>query len=290
MLKKTILLLCVGLTSIFAQQKDSLALSGNFYLDNQISFNSTFKGDDGAVSASVDKKNPLLAGVFSFIVPGAGEFYAESYWKSALFIAIEAAAITTNIIYNGHGDDQTGRFEDYANGHWSAARYALWTITNLDFLNPGLSRDDYAGLFLNAEKTQVDWSVLNKMERDIGTYYSHSLDQFGEQQYYEMIGKYRQFVPGWDDFGDENTPYVFGDPVSPNFTYYAGERAKANDFYNVARTALIVVVTNHIVSAIDAALTASAYNHKIEAKVGLDSRNIGFYTEHTPRLDLKFNF
>ncbi|GJQ61278.1 MAG: hypothetical protein SCALA702_03310 [Melioribacteraceae bacterium] len=284
MLNKTVILLLAMGSLFLAQTSENEKLSGKLLLDSHIAFNSTYSATGDESGSTPGKKSPLLAGVMSFLVPGAGEAYVGSYWKTALFVAIEAAAITTNIIYNGHGDSQTENFENFANQHWSAARYALWTVTNK--VNPG----DYPNLFNDAAKTQVNWDVLNQMERDIGDYYSHTLDKFGEQQYYEMIGKYRQFAPGWDDFGDENTPYQFGDPVSSRFTYYSGERAKANDFYSVAKTALIIVVTNHLASAVDAALSASAYNKSIETKVSIESKNIGFYTEHSPRVNFKINF
>lgn len=285
MLKITSILILFSVSLLIAQNNEQEKLSGELFLDSQLAFNSTYTAPDNDGSGSDTEKSPLLAGVMSFIIPGSGEAYVGSYWKTALFVAIEAAAITTNIIYNGHGDAQTENFEAFANDHWSAAQYARWTINN-KIADPA----PYAGLFYDAERTQVNWDVLNRMERDIGGYYSHTLDKFGEQQYYEMIGKYRQFAPGWDDFGDENTPYQFGDPVSANFTYYSGERAKANDFYAVAKTALIIVVTNHLASAVDAALTASAYNKSIETKVSIDSKNIGFYTEYSPRVNFKINF
>ncbi|MFC2135853.1 hypothetical protein ACFLTH_14655, partial [Bacteroidota bacterium] len=235
-------------------------------------------------------KSPLLGGFLSLIVPGAGEFYAESYLKSIIFIAIEAAAISTSVIYEGKGDDQTASFENFAHEHWNAGRYARWTITNLEIINPSLNPDDYTGLFIDVERTQVDWTVLNQLENDIGGYYSHRLAPFGDQQYFEMIGKYPQFNPGWDDFGDENTPFQFGDEVTENFSFYSGERGKANDYYNIASKAVIVTVINHVISAIDAAWTTSRYNKNLKMKMELEKTNIGYSTEYYPSLHIQYRF
>jgi len=55
----------------------------------------------------------------------------------------------------------------------------------------------------------VNLGELNRLEGDLGGYYSHQLPPHGEQ-YYEEIGKYPQFNVGWDDFGNENTPFTYG--------------------------------------------------------------------------------
>ncbi|MBN1301365.1 MAG: hypothetical protein JW995_09125 [Melioribacteraceae bacterium] len=243
----------------------------------------------------LDLKSPFLAGLFSFLLPGAGEFYSESYIKSAIFIAIEAAAIYYGLSYNKKGDDQTLLFENYANVNWDAAKYARWTIDNIDHLNnkigANVNPEDYSDLFYDQDtRTQVNWDVLNQLESDIGGWYSHRLDKFGEQQYYEMIGKYPQFNPGWNDF-DENSlfTYVTGqkDPVTRNFDYYSGLRGKANDYYNIASKAVIVIVTNHIISAIDAAWSASRYNKNVSVNMSIEKQQVGYYTEYFPQLNLK---
>lgn len=266
-------------------------LTGILNLDSKVAASmAQVESDDESISDLGNTKSPLLAGFLSLIVPGAGEFYAESYLKSILFVAIEAAAISVSVIYEGKGDDQTAFFEDFAHEHWDVGRYARWTITNLETINPALDPEEYSELFLNPERTQVNWTVLNRLESDISGYYSHRLAPFGDQQYYEMIGKYPQFNPGWDDFGNEYTDFEFGDPVTPNFEYYSGERGKANDFYNIAAKAVIVTVINHIVSALDAAWTTSRYNKNLKMEMELEKTVVGFSTEYYPSLNIEYRF
>lgn len=275
--------------NIFAQDKTEF--TGVLSLDSQIAASLLKIETEGQLQGSLENaKSPLLAGFLSLIVPGAGEFYAESYLKSIIFVVVEAAVISTSVIYEGKGDDQTAFFENFAHGHWDAARYAKWTITNLETINPSLNPDDYSGLFLDPGRTQVNWGVLNQLENDIGGYYSHRLAPFGDQQYYEMIGKYPQFNPGWDDFGDEFTPFQFGDEVTPNFRYYSGERGKANDYYNIASKAVVVAVINHVISAVDAAWTTSRYNKNLKMKMELEKTNIGYSTEYYPSLHIQYRF
>jgi hypothetical protein len=53
------------------------------------------------------RKSIWIAAGLSALIPGAGEIYAESYWKAALFIAIEAAAWTVAYTQDRKGDQQT---------------------------------------------------------------------------------------------------------------------------------------------------------------------------------------
>ena len=58
------------------------------------------------------------------------KFYAESYWKAALFLAVEVAAIGVSPCTNDKkGNDQTSFYQDFANGHWSVVKYAQYAQT-----------------------------------------------------------------------------------------------------------------------------------------------------------------
>ena len=107
-----------------------------------------------------------------------------------------------------------------------------------------------------------------------------------------MIGKYSQFNVGWEDFGDENTPYDWysGDPVVEQFNYYSEQRGKANDYYNISKWAVIAVVSNHIISAIDAAWSASRFNKRLNLNISIEKENIGFYKDYYPQLNISYNF
>lgn len=276
--------------SITSGQSD---LSGSLSLDSKISFDRSEKiYKDVTKNINDNKKSPLLAGVLSFVVPGAGEFYSESYIKSAIFVAVEAAAITIGLIYDKKGNDQTDFFQNYANEHWSATRYAEWTVKNASSINNEITDVSQYKVF-NANGT-VNWSELNRLENAIGQYYSHRLPIYGEQQYFELIGKYPQFYQGWDDADMSLVSY---DEIKQKltdggtkFTYYSDERGKANDFYNIASKAVIVVVVNHIISALDAAWSAHGYNSKLEMHASIEKYNTGFNTVYYPQLNLQYSF
>src|SRR5690606_4489786 len=219
--------------SISAQTRNEIQLTGNLNFDShQIS--KEYSGKNVSLSfPSSDKKSPMLGGLMSLIIPGAGELYAGDYLKSVIFAAVEAAVITVALTYDGKGDTQTEKFQKFADEHWSVKRYAQWTIDNLQnpgsvIYDPNFNPDNYA--VFNSDGS-VNWTELNRLESSIGFGYSHHLPPYGHQQYYELIGKYPQYSHGWDDADLSETDYHI---LSHNFKYYSGERGKANDYYNIA--------------------------------------------------------
>ncbi len=271
-------------------QKQSTVLSGNLKLDTEIALQrlASIKKEDGKESLSAKRKSPLVAGVLSFGLPGAGSFYLGQYWKSAIYLGVEAVGIVVGIIYNNKGDDQTIFFENFAQKHWSVKRYASWTLANAQKINPNIDVNSYQ---VFRSDGNVNWNELNRLEGNVGSYYSHRLAHFGEQQYYEMIGKYTQFNVGWDDFGDDvNKEYHYGDPVTKRFDYYSEQRGKANDYYDIAKWGVITIVANHIISAFESAWSASRYNKKLEMNVAVDKINLGYFVEYFPKFNLKFQF
>ena len=217
--------------------------------------------DEAAVQK---KKSPWLAAGLSLVVPGAGEFYADNYWRSAAFFAVEIAAWTVAYIYDKKADRQNDFFQSFADQHWSVVRYGQYAETAL---NP--PNKPYNWLIPNTEGAypwqRVNWAELNRMERDIGGYYSHTLPRYGEQQYYELIGKYPQFNQGWDD---SPPTFNYGDALTARFTWYADQRGKANSFYETATTWVTIAIVNHIVSAVDAAFAVGSYNGGLHASIG----------------------
>lgn len=290
-MKKFLLIILFCSQLIFAQYKNDERLSGMLYADSKITFDNSFNASQQNSNFTLEnRKSPLLAAALSFIVPGAGEFYSGSYIKTAAFIAVEAAAITVGLMYNKKGDDQTNFFQSYAENHWSVQRYAQWTLDNATSINSNVDPSKY-NVFNNGK---INWDELNRLEGDLGSFYSHRLAYHGEQQYYEMIGKYQQFYHGWDDADPSLNDYqqikAKLDAGGTKFMYYSVERGKANDYYNIASKAVIVIVANHIISALDAAWSASRYNKNLEVSAELKKFDLGYSTLYYPQLNLQYNF
>ena len=74
------------------------------------------------------RKIPVLSGILSAVIPGAGQIYNEDYWIAGIFLAAEAALIYVGLTYDKKGDDQTASFEKYADQNWSVVDYAEWLV------------------------------------------------------------------------------------------------------------------------------------------------------------------
>jgi hypothetical protein len=260
-----------------AQQSDSLYVTGNRQVD--------FWGTPGKLLthnqnkvllqqekfSNSDEKSPWLAAAMSLLVPGAGEIYAESYTKGGIFLGVEVASWIVAGVYNSKGNKQTEWFKNYANEHYSPVRYAEWVWRNIGSLAPGLDTTQYNLYYrppTSSEKPPFDclsWIELNSLEGEVASF-THRLPLYGEQQYFELIGKYKQFSKGWDT-EDQYEP----DHLTPSdqFYYYGVEFNKADKYYKISDMFISVIIVNHIVSAFDAYLTASRYNNALHADVQL---------------------
>ncbi len=125
-------------TFVKTENSSNMILSGNLKLDNKLSFDAVEKEIKVLKydPQFKDRKSPWLGALFSLILPGAGEVYAGSYWKAGIFAALEAAVITTAVIYDKKGNDATDAFEKFADNvtgttGWSAVRYAEWLKLHL---------------------------------------------------------------------------------------------------------------------------------------------------------------
>ncbi|PIP79022.1 MAG: hypothetical protein COW85_02540 [Ignavibacteria bacterium CG22_combo_CG10-13_8_21_14_all_37_15] len=270
----------------FAQESSNnkIFFPGNLHADSKVLFESSGMQTQNISFPSPDKKSPMIAGLLSLLLPGAGEFYTESYWKAAAFAAVEVSAIVVAVSYNKKGDTQTSTFEQYADGHWSIKRYAEWTINNVAFINSSVDAAQYS--VINTDGS-VNHAELNRLERDLGSGYSHALPQHGDQQYYELIGKYPQYSHGWDDANQSETDFHI---LSPNFLDYSKMRGKANDYYNLSDKAVIGLYVNHFLSGLDAVWSAFSFNKDIAVKFRVNQINAGTNLTFYPTVYLQYSF
>ncbi len=278
-------------------------LTGNLYNDlitemNQVSDINGF--DDIKSVNAKNKYSPLLAGLFSAVVPGTGQFYTKSYWQGAAFLGVEVISWIAYAKYEKKGNQQTEAFQNYADQHWSVIRYAYWIQANYpayydDMIVPGQQASNIANPW-----TYVSWDKLNGVEDRIAgdqniqpTGFTHKLAPYGDQQYYEMIGKYSQFGGGWEDAASYTKADVIANNgignVSPEFITYSHMRGDANSSYNIATAVSYIIVANHIFSALEAAWNASKINNRIQLQGYLQLRRIdGNLVEFVPILQVKY--
>jgi hypothetical protein len=285
---KNIFLIFIIFTAFtFAQQKsDANLFTGNLSVDAKTILDNYKEHLTPQMTIiNSNKKSPLLAGIFSLLIPGAGELYTGEYLKAGIFVALEAAVVGTAIVYDNKGNKKTNEFQDYADAYknpehnWSVVRYAEWLV-----LYEGADRNK---IIISEDPNIPPWERVNWKELNSAETGSHHLPPHGEQQYYELIGKYHQYSSGWNDFIGGGNKEI----ISPNYHFYSQMRGDANSFYSVASTAVIGIYVNHFLSVLDAVWSSIQYNKDITVNVRLENIQVTEYrSEFYPVMHITYNF
>lgn len=264
-----------------------------------------------SLSSSSGRRAVPLAFALSAVAPGAGQAYNRQWIKAGVAAAMEAALITGYVTWRQRGIDGRAAYEVYAQQYWSPTRYATWLNEYSTFLEEadgatiGASRVDpglieaagaidfgHADAWSRQEQTTVRqlFDQIRSLESSVyhietGASFSHKLPYFAEQQYYELIGKYFQFAPGWSDYPVWMTedgeiiretidPERTGpDGSKPNvqgrFLDYAEAHGDAQGYLRKASRLSLLFIANHFIAAIDAALFAKLHNDRLQTSMGL---------------------
>lgn len=225
-----------------------------------------FSGAEDNLQVKKKKKSVGLGVLLSALIPGAGEFYGGNYLKAGIFFGVEILAWATFAYFESKGNKKEEEYQAYADQYWDVRTYARW-LKNEGFSESGGINPDEPNRDVLREQIMV-------CER---ANFSHTMPEYGSQQYYELIGKYQNFQAGWTNLEHVPTkaagPYNYQTYRDPVFTSYAADRQKANDFFDYAKIGPITAIVNHILSAADAAWVISTYNSKIKVETGFRMQN-----------------
>lgn len=253
----------------------------------ELNTESKFRDAEFNLGAKKKKKSVGLGLLFSALLPGSGEFYGEDYLRAGIFFGIELLAWGTYFYFQGKGNSQTDDFQAYADQYWDVRTYARWLKDQQFPSSGGINPDEP-----NRDVLREQIMVCERVN------FSHTMPEYGSQQYYELIGKYQNFQAGWTNLSHVPTrdpgPYNYQTYKDPVFLDYANERQKANDFYDYAKIGPITAVINHVLSALDAAWVVSAYNNQLKMETGFRIQNrVSPYTQQykqVPTFNLSVSF
>lgn len=272
MTRTGIALVVLTATSVWAEGLPSiLSEEGQAFL---VGLRTADSGTEPALAPHVETrqgKSSKRAFLLSALVPGLGEWYAGSKKRGLAFLGAEAALVGLWAAWRSKGNDLEKEFRAVADEHWDPEEYIAWRTSPISD-NSSITHELPCGEHVEEfyVPSRRDW--LNQLRAGEE---SGALDRsaaFGGcassevQQYYELIGKYDQFVAGWDDVVRRGT----GNPVGwaevdsvENFhserrLRYEGQRNDSNRFLKRASTVSGVILINHVISAIDAARVARA--------------------------------
>lgn len=172
-------------------------------------------------------KSPKKAFVMSLVVPGLGEYYSGAKFRATGFFGAEALTWLAWSGWRSKGADLRTEFRQFADANWNEARYRAWQAHNAS---------------LPTSERYIETETLPSKAEDI-------------QQYYEMVGKYAQFIYGWSDVSNIPLGADNQSITSAIGKEYETMRNESNKYLKRASVVIGLTVVNHIVSAIH----ASAY-------------------------------
>ncbi len=187
-----------------------------------------------------DRKSPKLAFAMSLVVPGLGELYAGEPKRAAVFLGIEALTWFNYLRWRSKGNDLKAEFRAFADQNWDETRYLAWQEYNRARGSPYIETET-----LPCKRAQDG---------------CHTVDT---QQYYEMIGKYDQFVFGWSDVRDVGFETGNGDVESSRRIDYEDRRNESNKLLKRASVIVGLTVVNRIASSIHAATRARSFRFSV---------------------------
>ncbi len=192
--------------------------------------------------------SPGRAFLYSVLVPGLGEIMNGSPLRGAFFMGVEAIGLGLYFNWNSKGKDLEKEFREVADETWDPLSYLAWrgsTISRNSSITHALPCSTYIDDYLSTG--------------DFG-----SCPDSEVQQYYELLGKYDQFVAGWTDLvyvetgsrAEATRVDSVENFLSEARLAYEIQRDDSNRFLKRASAVTGLLLVNHVISAIDAARVA----------------------------------
>ena len=212
--------------------------------------------------------------IMSLVFPGAGQYYNKApLWKTLSFLGVEISSLLLWNNFKNQAENLKEDYQSFANEHWTLNNWVNNRFNPPSSTNPD---EDSWTSFLALNKLtgthHLDLIISGTLENDLNLskISSDSLEihpdwiQSGDvtvvrdRHFYENIGKYDQFLGGWDDarsdwYWEEKS---VGDSIeiiikTPRKADYIDQRYKSNQMLNMAKYSITVIMFNHVISGIE---------------------------------------
>lgn len=245
-------------------------------------------------------KNPRKALFLSLLLPGAGQMYVggstATYVRGGVYIALEVLMWSSWGYFSVYKyNQQVDKYKKFAKEHYSIGRYesAMYdlyhnmggNVYSTTFINRYMgTRKSFCEAIYNTndaaygkcyqESSLYDDDLthrnnFNDKNKSLGDEMKglrHSINN--ESELFQLISE-GVYVRGWDDATEVSIDNLHLDeddyetvPLgeSEHLNKYRSMRRDANDYADMQALFIGGLILNHIVSAVDAALTANAHN------------------------------
>ena len=170
----------------------------------------------------------------SLLIPGWGQLSEDHTIRAGIFVAAEITAIASYASLHRRGQSLESDYKAFAAEHWD---FAKW-----------LSNDDGDQACGYIRTHQMPYTIVGGEPIP-----------YRDHHYYENIGKYPEFICGWDDWNSRADEIHLdgGQIYTLTMKDYIEIRTSSNEAYRASRVALTLTMVNHLVSAFEAAAGTS---------------------------------
>ncbi len=243
-------------------------------------------------------KSPRRAMFMSLLVPGSGQFYVggkSRYIRGSFYLAEELALITGLYYHSVYKyDKQVKKYQNFADLYFDARKYD----STMYAIRPHENTNDFQDKY-DSERKDYCKAIYGPALGSNEGCFNFEKDSWGfHREYYPKVKQFddlsafyrviasEKFIIGWKDTEIDNieiSKIQNGDftPLeeieSKQYDEYLSMRKKAANLADRQVIFIGAIILNHVVSAIDAALSAKAHNNSLyEEKVSfLDRIRLG---------------
>jgi hypothetical protein len=208
--------------------------------------------------------------LLSALVPGAGEIYLGHWKRGVPLVAVDVATWIFFGHFRSEGSDLRDQYEAFADAHWF---YSGDTNGNgtIDFGETPGWQENLRQYYDGQSGPEYDFYDPSSPYNCTCPYIPKEEDA---QHYYENIGKYLYYYPGWDDWAWN------GDPATSDSQahrlQYASMRQESNDNYDNATSMVVVAMLTRLGSVVQSALLVRNQQKQLQLRpVGLSGRGAG---------------
>lgn len=255
---------------------EDLALTGQRFEQGEIGGAGGGAVEFEDLQAGPQKKGALPI-LFSLVLPGAGEAYM-GYKRGYVMMAADIFAWTQVAKYHDEGKSKTDDYLAFADEHYSDERL-------VEAYKPGSLDPERSG---EGEIYFPTIEGINGVEDldNLPLYVTRAED---EREYYENLGKWEQFIFGWDDYTRASDAFNWPEGstgptgelsdlrqpwVSQNRQIYQEMRGDANDAYKTRDRWLYVNIGLRVFSVIQTAWLSGVIGGGGDAEMAIGDHEV----------------
>ena len=256
--------------------------------------------EDTRLSSMTDSSSVLLAQeeeeinypgkplIMSLILPGAGQYYNHSpLWKTASFLGVELGTALAWNYFQNEAEKRKDEYQIFADQNWTLENWVTNRFNPPSHIHESQSWYNFTALTKLTGTHDMTLIISGDLANELNMkrvssdsldahpewFYSGDVVVVRDRHFYENIGKYDQFVGGWNDAATawyweekdvgDSTEIVI---KTPNKQKFIDKRYESNRLLSAAKYSITVLMFNHVISGIESVWTnqkkANANNKK----------------------------